>query len=75
MVRLDGKALKGHCSTPEMGGHSWCLGPLVDAQVQTDPAVSLSLLAANPELHGKSALEILDAVTWLQFSDLCDNFK
>eukprot|EP00434_Breviolum_minutum_P027106 symbB.v1.2.023972.t1/scaffold2236.1/size84961/6 len=34
--------------------------------VQTDPAVSLtlqrSLLAANPELHGKSALEILDAV-------------
>jgi len=34
--------------------------------VQADPAVSLtlqrSLLAANPELHGKSALEILDAV-------------
>jgi len=51
----------------------------MDAQVQTDPAVSLtlqrSLLAANPELHGKSALEILDAVTWLQFSDLRDTFK
>ena len=36
-------------------------------EVQTDPAVSdrlqHSLLAANPELKGKSVLEILDAAT------------
>lgn len=35
-------------------------------EVQTDPAVppemEQNLLAANPELRGKSALEVLDAV-------------
>jgi len=36
------------------------------AEVQTDPvSPQRHLLAANPELHGKSTLEILDAAARL----------